>query len=337
MACLKDSTNQIFKPIAILFNLKMKAIQILGPKNHSSVTVNNDIPKPTLSGTDVLIRVCGAGITADEIGWPELYESPTRIPGHDISGVIEDLGPNYTGSLSVGDEVFAMLQAESVRGGQAEYTVATIDEVALKPKTIGHSAAAALPIPALTAWEGLFQHASLKNEDTILVTGASGAVGSIVVQLASKLLGAKVVCLASSSRHEYLKKLGATQCIDYHDESWSEVVQNVSMVFDTVGGDTLAKCWKTVKQDGTIVTIGDPIPAWAFGQGKPIETEQYPNVKWAYFIVSSNGEQLGKIASLIDDKTLEPLLIESYNIDNGVEAWGRAAQRGRLGKVVIEM
>src|SRR5690554_4928910 len=117
----------------------MKAIQITGPKSDPKVTLTTTFPKPSATGTSILVKVHAAGITADEITWPELYASSTRIPGHDVSGVVEALGPDYKGSLSRGDEVYAVLRASTDQGAQAEYVVVEDqDDITLKPRSISH-------------------------------------------------------------------------------------------------------------------------------------------------------------------------------------------------------
>lgn len=313
----------------------MKAVQILGSKGSHTISLTHSAAKPIPQGSDILIKTAAAGITADEVNWPELYASPTRIPGHDISGVIDSLGPSYAGPLKAGDSVFAMLKAESIRGGQAEYCVAFPEEVARKPASISHAAAAALPIPVLTAWEGIFKHANIKKGDTVFVTGASGAVGSIVVQIASRIVGAEVVALASKGRHAELLELGAARCVDYNEEGWEDMIKEMDVVYDTVGGDMLDKAWKFVKRDGTIVSVGDPTPDWAFGQGQPKQQSQYPDVKCVYFIVEADGESLAKISTMIEDGSIKPLAVEEFTADNAAEAWAHAGKRGRPGKVVI--
>ncbi|KAL2257301.1 hypothetical protein VTK26DRAFT_366 [Humicola hyalothermophila] len=343
----------------------MKAIQIIGPKSEPTVTLNGSSPLPTpdSSGSEILIRVHSAGLTADELTWPELWSpvhNPTHVPGFEVSGVIAELPPSYTGPLAVGDEVYAMLHTDRGKG-QAEYVYARPGVVARKPRSLSFAQAAALPIPALTAWEALFKRAwpsglpsssssssSSSSPLRVLVTGASGAVGSMVVQLAKKLkvIGkeVQVVALASAAKHEYLRELGADETVDYHDDNetggWERKVgiKSVDAVFDAAGGDVLAKAWATVKDDGVVVTVADPPPAWAMDAGPgavPKELEGRPDVRYIYFIVSPDREALDKIASLIDEGTVKPLPVVEYPVDKAVEAWDLARQRGRQGKVVV--
>ncbi|KAL2017327.1 hypothetical protein VTK56DRAFT_2300 [Thermocarpiscus australiensis] len=338
----------------------MKAVQILGPKTNPQITLNPAHPLPSLDNANhdghpldpakaILIRVHSAGLTGDEITWPELYDhNPTRIPGLEVSGVVAQLPPGYTGKLAVGDDVYALLHTDRGGRGQAEYVYARADEVARKPRTLSHARAAALPVPALTAWEALFkrvppglpeggQQQQGQQQLRILVTGASGAVGSLLVQLARRRVpGARVVALASGAREGYLRELGADEVVDYAVPDWEEgMAKSVDAVFDTVGKEVLAKCWTVVKDDGVLVTVGDLPPAWAFGKGVAKEAEGRPGLRYDYFIVSPDREALEEVARLIDEGAVKPLPVVEYPADKAVDAWEFARQRSRHGKVVI--
>ncbi|KAK3308341.1 uncharacterized protein B0T15DRAFT_392339 [Chaetomium strumarium] len=326
----------------------MNAIQILGPKTNPTVSLSRFHPLPTpdphAPNSEILIRVHSAGLTADELTWPELYSAsnPMHIPGFEISGVVASLPSTYTGPLSVGDSVSALLHPDRGKG-QADYVYARPEELARKPKCLSHAQAAALPIPALTAWEALFKRAwSPRPIPTsglrVLVTGASGAVGSMVVQLAKKVIGARVVALASGAKHGYLRELGADETVDYTAADWERGVgmKSVDAVFDAAGGEVLARAWATVKDDGVVVTVADPPPVWATDKGAvPRELEGRPGVRYTYFIVSPDSETLGKISGLIAEGTVKPLPVVEFSVDKAVEAWDFARRRGRQGKVVV--
>ncbi|KAM0196064.1 hypothetical protein ACHAPA_004700 [Fusarium lateritium] len=313
----------------------MKAVQILGDVSHPSVTINYSMKKPTPANAEILVQVHAAGVTGDELIWPEVYQTPSRIPGHDISGTISAFGPGYSGPLLIGQDVFCLISAD--RGeGQAEFVICSAEEVAPKPARLSHAEAAALPIPMLTAWEGIMDHGNLTSESRVLVTGASGAVGQQIVQLVKSLTGAYVVALASARSHELLRSLGADDTTDYAGSKWETSIQGVDFVFDTVGGDVLSKTWEVVKSDGIIVTVGDPAPSWAFGKGTAPEALNCPGVKYLHFIVSPNAERLGEGSRILDAGLLKPLQVQSFTFEKAVEAWECARQRGRGGKVVIE-
>ncbi|KAK0741566.1 hypothetical protein B0T18DRAFT_420377 [Schizothecium vesticola] len=315
----------------------MKAVQILGERGNYRLALASSLPKPVTKADQILIKVHAAGITADEVSWVEVYKTPSRIPGHDISGVIEELGPSYDGPLSIGDAVFAMLDAD--RGqGMAEYAVASASEVARKPKSVSHAEAAALPIPIITAWEALSRHAKLTPRSRVLVTGASGAVGVMATQLAKVLFDAEVVALASEARHEYLRRLpsGVSEVVDYKTPGWETKIGEVDAVFDTVGGEVLSKAWSTVKSNGVIVTVADPPPRWALEKGVvPAELASKPGVRYIYFVLSVDAEALSRVAGFIDEGRVKGLDVIEFPTDQALDAWAYASHRGRLGKTVI--
>ncbi|CAK7237615.1 hypothetical protein SBRCBS47491_010045 [Sporothrix bragantina] len=312
----------------------MKAVQILGDASSPKIVTTDSIARPGPKGAEILIRVLASGVTGDEVLWPEVYETASRIPGHDVSGVIAALGPDYNGPLAVGQDVVALLAAD--RGqGQAEYTIGLADEVALKPDSITHEKAAALPIPILTAWQAIVDHGKLTPGMRVFVTGASGAVGTLAVQFAMKLADANVIALASSRNHATLKQLGVQDVHDYNTPGWEANIKDVDVVFDTVGGDVLTKTWETVKSDGIIITVGDPAPAWAFGRGKAPESADHPDVRYMHFIVNPDSHTLGRALEMIGDGSIKPLEVESFPVEKAEQAWERARQRQRSKKIVI--
>ncbi|KXH37245.1 zinc-binding dehydrogenase [Colletotrichum simmondsii] len=312
----------------------MKAVQIMGDKKSPKIILNTDMPKPTLTGAEILVRVYAAGVTGDELGWPELYQTASRIPGHELSGTIVELGPEYTGNISIGQNVYAFTSAD--RGQcQAEYVACLPDEVAPKPTCISDLEAAALPIPVLTAWEAVIYHGKITADMTVLVTGASGAVGVLAVQSVAQLSGARVIALASPRNHENLKQLGA-EVLDYNDPGWAPTVGGVDVVIDTVGGSILSDAWKVVADHGMIITVADPPPPWALGDAVPEDSFRRPGVRYKYFIVSPNAERLCSASDMVESGALKALAVKSFPFTEAEQAWECARQRGRGHKVVIE-
>lgn len=312
----------------------MKAVQILGDVSSPKVIINHSMAKPTPRKDEILIEVHAAGITGDEVLWPELYSTATRIPGHEVSGIVSATGPDYHGPLAVGREIFAFIAAD--RGeGQAEYAICLADEVAPKPASLSHGEAAALPIPFLTAWEAIVDHGNAKPGMRLLITGASGAVGSLAVEIATNLTGCHVTALASSRNHDSLRRLGVSEVVDYNSPDWEHQIQDIDLVFDTVGGDILTKTWETVKKDGAIITVGDPPPPWAFGRGEAAESINLPSVRYKHFIVSPSSERLAKLAGMLDDVSIEALVVRSFRVDEAEQAWTYARMRNRGLKVVV--
>ena len=315
----------------------MNAVQILGDASSPYIATNDSIPRPIPQGAEILIRVLASGVTGDEVLWPEVYKTASRIPGHEICGIIEALGPDFDGPLVIGQDVVALIAADR-GGGQAEYTICFADEVAVKPASasLTHGEAAALPIPALTAWQGLMDHGRLAAGMRVLVTGAAGAVGQLAVQLATKVAGAHVIALASHRSHGALRQLGVCEVHDYNDPDWERNIDGVDLVFDTVGGDVLAKTWETVKSDGTIVTVGDPAPKWAFERSKAAtESVSRPDVQYMYFIVRPESERLSQVLDMIGKGLIKKLDVDSFPFGKAQLAWECAKQKKRRSKKIV--
>lgn len=215
----------------------MKAIHLHG-RGGPDRLVYEDAPQPHPGSGEVLVRVHATSIIATELTWDETYQTADGnarslpIPGHDVSGIVEEVGPGVT-TLARGSEVYA-LTAFDRDGAEADYTIALPNELAPKPRSLDHVQAAAVPLSALTAWQALFEHASLGAGQTVLIHGAAGGVGVFAVQLA-RWAGAHVIATASARHHGFLHELGATQIIDYTTQRFEELVQHVDLVFDLVG------------------------------------------------------------------------------------------------------
>src|SRR5207248_10502022 len=238
----------------------------------------------------VLVHVYATGLIATELTWVPTYQTKDGkvrelpIPGHDLSGVVEEVGPGVT-MLAKGSEVYA-LTAFDRDGAEAEYTIALPSELAPKPRTLDHVQAAAVPLTALTAWQALFEHAGLSAGQTVLIHGAAGGVGVFAVQLA-RWAGAHVIATASARNRDVLRELGADKFIDYTTTRFEDVVHDVDLVFDLVGGDTLQRSWQVIKLGGTLVSVVSPRPSF--------EEAKAHDVHAVWFVVEPNREQLIQI------------------------------------------
>src|SRR5271167_3889867 len=192
----------------------MKAIRI-HQFGDESVLKYEDAPKPSAGAGEVLVRVHAAGVNPIDRMVRAGYLSsmiPHTLPlilGCDVSGVIEEVGPGVT-EFKVGDEVYGQLDV-SRDGAYAEYVTSAVARLGRKPKSLDHTAAAGVPVAAMAAWQAL---SGLEPNQTVLVHGAAGGVGSFAVQFA-KTRGAKVIATASANNAAFLKELGADQVIDY--------------------------------------------------------------------------------------------------------------------------
>src|SRR5436190_5249761 len=280
----------------------MKAIRIHG-RGGPDHLVYGDAPQPHPGPGEVLVRIHATGVIATELQWDETYQTATGsprilpIPGRDLSGVVEEIGQGAT-TFAPGAEVYAML-GYGRDGAEAEFTIALPSELAPKPRTLDHVQAAAVPLTALTAWQALFEHASLVAGQTVLIHGAAGGVGVFAVQLAH-WAGAHVIATASARNRDFLHELGANEVIDYTTTRFEDGVHEVDLVFDTVGGDTLQRSWQVMKPGGVLVTIVSPPPSF--------ENAKAHGIRPFWFVVEPNRDELIQIGTLIDAGHLRPII-----------------------------
>ena len=309
----------------------MKAIRLAG-RGGPHHLVYEDAPQPRPGAEEVLVRVYATGVIANELKWDVTYQtkagSPRAlpIPGRDLSGVVEAVGHGVT-EPAKGDEVYAMLDY-CCDGAEAEFTIALPNELAPKPRTLDHVQAAAVPLTALTAWQGLFEHARLVAGQTVLIHGAAGGVGGFAVQLA-RWAGAQVIATASKRNRDFLCELGANEIIDYTTTRFEEVVQGVDFVFDTVGGDTLHRSWQVVKPGGVLVSVVSPRPSFA-------EAQAY-NVRPVWFVVQPNREQLVRIGALIDEGKVRPIIDTVLPLSQARQVYEQGAKGHTRGKIVLRV
>jgi NADPH:quinone reductase-like Zn-dependent oxidoreductase len=307
----------------------MKAIRVHsygGP----DVMVYEDVPKPKASASEVLIHVRAAGV--NPIDWKirsgmakDMF--PVQFPwtpGLDISGVIEEVGPNVTG-LKAGDAVYGMLSSRS--GGYAEYAAAKVSDLAPKPKSMDFVQAAALPLVSLVAWQTLFDTAHLSPGQTVLIHGASGGVGHLSVQLA-KWKGAKVIGTASARNAQFLKELGADEVIDYHATKFEDVVHDADVVLDLIGGDTQQRSWKVLKKGGILIST--------VGVSSPEEAAKY-GVRAMSFLSQPNGNELRQIGRLIDEGVVKPVVSTVLPLKEAAKAHEMSQSGHVRGKIVLKV
>ncbi len=308
----------------------MKAIRVHGRGGPDHLSYD-DAPKPQPSPSEVLVRVGATAIIATELTWDETYQTsagdprPLPIPGHDLAGVVAEVGSGVT-EFAVGTEVYA-LTAFGRDGAEAEYAIALPHELAPKPQTLDMVQVAAVPLAALTAWQALFIHAHLSKGQTALIHGGAGGVGSYAVQLAH-WAGARVIATASARHHDFLRGLGADLVIDYTTTPFESVVHDADVVFDTVGGETLARSWQVVKDSGVVVSVVSPRPA-----DDPTQTR----ARFVWFIVEPSGEQLRAIGDLIDAGQIQPIVSQVFPLAEARHAWEAAASGHARGKIVLRV
>jgi NADPH:quinone reductase-like Zn-dependent oxidoreductase len=300
----------------------MKAIRIHqygGPE----VLAEVETPRPVPGADDVLIKVQAAAV--NPIDWKiraghvkEVF--PLTLPatlGWDVSGTVEEVGAAVA-QFKRGDEVYALVQG----GGYAEYALARETVVARKPRTLDHVQAAAVPVAGLTAWQALFEVAQLKAGQKVLIHAAAGGVGNFAVQLA-KAKGAYVIGTASSKNQTFLRDLGVDQTIDYQKTRFEEVVRDVDVVLDTVGGDTLERSFKVLKSGILVSLVQPPSPESAAKYG----------VRAQFYGGHASSSDLAEIAKLIDEgkvKTIVETILPLAEVRRAHELSETGHARGKI-------
>jgi len=309
----------------------MKAIRIHGRGGPDNL-VYEDVPQPHPGPGEVLVKVYATGVIVNELRWNETYKTKAGskrelpIPGRDLSGVVVEAGPGVT-SLTEGAEVYAMLDYGR-DGAEADYTIALPGELATKPRPLDYVQAAAVPLSALTAWQGLFEHARLVAGQTVLIHGGAGGVGVFAVQLAH-WAGAHVIGTASTRNRDFLRELGADEFIDYTTTRFEDVVHDVDLVFDLVGGDTLKRSWQVIKLGGTLISVVSPRPSF--------EEAKAHDVHAVWFVVEPNQEQLIQIGELIDAGKLRPIIDAVFPLSQARQAYEQGTNGHARGKIVLRV
>src|SRR6267378_3243950 len=230
----------------------MKAVRLL---EYGEQLVFNDVPTPTIARDEILVKIKSTAVnhldlveasgTARQI----LPIDLPWIPGHEFSGVVEQIGSDVA-AWAPSDAVFGA----SENGAYAEYLAVKPASIARKPANLSFEEAASVPVAAQTAWEGLFTHGHLEKGQTILIHGGAGAVGAYAVQLASHV-GATVIATASGDDEAYLISIGASQVIDYREARFEKVLrEKVDVVLDSIGGDTQQRSFLVLKEGGRLVS-----------------------------------------------------------------------------------
>ncbi|MHC5933095.1 NADP-dependent oxidoreductase [Nostoc sp.] len=304
----------------------MKAIVIKAYGN-DDVLNYADVERPKAKADEVLVKVHVAGV--NPVDWKIRNGLGERLGlklpivlGGEIAGTIERIGDDVSG-FKEGDAVYGIIRS----GGFAEYAIAKMGDIAAKPRSLDFENTAAIPLGALTAWQALFDLAQLSSGQRILITGASGGVGSLAVQLA-KAKGAYVIGTASGRNEDFVRNLGADEFVDYTKQNFEAVVKDVDVVFDAVGGDTFEKAFKTLKKGGFLVT------SVAFPSE---EKAQEFGVKAARVQCKPNVDQLAAISALVDEGTLKAHVATVLPLVEVKKAFQLSESGRTRGKIVLQI
>ncbi|MFD7955838.1 NADP-dependent oxidoreductase [Streptomyces ardesiacus] len=284
-----------------------------------------DLPHPHAAENDVVVRVHAAGFTRGELDWPATWtdragrDRTPSVPGHELSGVVEELGYGTTG-LTVGQRVFGL--ADWTRNGSlAEYTAVEARNLTPLPADVDHTVAAALPVSGLTAWQGLFDHGRLTTGQTVVIHGAAGSVGSIAVQLAREA-GARVIATGRAADRDTALGLGADAFLDLESDRLQDAGE-ADVVLDVIGGEILDRSAALVRPGGTLVTVAAP----------PVVTPE--NGRAVFFVVESDRVRLADLVQRVRDGRLRIPVGEVRPLAEAPAAF--AAGRGRHGRTIIRV
>lgn len=302
------------------------------------------VDKPSPGDDQVLVKVHAAGVNPADwhymTGKPYLvriggggFLRPKRsIPGVDLSGQIEAVGQNVT-TLGPGDEVFG-----GVGGAYAEYATASADGVVLKPAGISHGQAAAIPIAALTALQGLRDKGGLQPGDKVLVNGASGGVGTFAVQIA-KALGAEVTGVCSTRNVEMVRSIGADNVVDYTSEDFTSSRDRYDVILDNVGNRRLRACKRLLSPDGVYVGVSGPknsfrLLARMLGMALlSLRGEQ----KMVSMLAKQTKADLEVLSAMHESGEVTPVIDRIYQLSEADAALRHLGEGHAQGKIVISV
>ncbi|PKK36741.1 oxidoreductase [Siphonobacter sp. SORGH_AS_0500] len=296
----------------------------------------SEVETPIIKSDEVLVKVVAISINPVDVkaranegilDWIFGKNRPV-ILGWDISGIISETGINVK-NFKPGDEVFGMVNFFGNGKAYAEYVASPATHLTLKPGNVTHQQAVATSMVASTAYQALVDVAQVRKGDNVLIHGASGGVGHLAVQIA-KHLGAYVIATSSAKNKEFLLNMGADKHIDYTQEKIEEVVKDVDIILDTVGGETLMNSIHSIKDSGVIVTLPSPeIPQ------ELLEEASKKGVKLIFHMVESRKDTMDAIASLLKKGVVKPHIYKTFSFEEIREAHLEVETNRVVGKVVV--
>lgn len=318
----------------------VRALLQADPTKETITLVERPLPKPKFDTGEHLIRVYAAAPCAGELLWPSFGDIPGKeiITCDDVAGVVVS-APGGS-PFKVNDEVYA--RTSYYRPGCArDYAIVTTDELAGRPRKLSWAESSAVPLAAETAWQALFKHAGVGNFDSlnwkgkrILVNGASGGVGTWVVQIASKT-GAEVVGTCGPANLDHVKSLGAKQALNYRSLNIAEWGQNpvnkVDVIVDCVGGKSLEDAWWCLRDNSVIISINQP------PEGRRPAGLEVSGVKDHFFIMDPSGADLAEITKLIEKGKCRPIVDSVWPLEQFKNAYERLDSGHARGKVIFDL
>ncbi|RKN09837.1 NADP-dependent oxidoreductase [Streptomyces radicis] len=311
----------------------MRAISLdrYGPPEVLTMT---EMARPRPVPTEVLVRVRAAGVnrvdakTRAGSGIAPVLGAPPIVVGWDVSGTVEAVGLGVT-LFAPGDEVYGMPLFPRQAGAYAEYVAAPSRHFAVKPAGLGHVEAASLPLAGLTAWQVLVDTAGVGPGRHVLVHAAAGGVGHLAVQIA-KARGARVSGTASAAKHDFLRRIGVDQPVDYTAVPFEDVIRDVDVVVDLVGTpDTQRRSLRTLRPGGLLVGVpGGVDPAVA-------DEAAEQGLRTTAFMVEPDHAGLVELARLAESGALTAEIADVLPLAEAPEAHRLLESHHTTGKVVL--
>ncbi len=298
------------------------------------VLVVDSIPRPPSPAEgQVLVRVRSAGVNGIDVAMRaglvqhRVPISLPAIPGLEMSGTIEEVGPGVT-SFVKGQPVYANTLSSLGNGSNAEYVLLPIYTVSPMPANLDFDQAATVTHGARAAWEGLFELGHLQPGQRILIQGGAGGVGIYAVQLAH-LKGAYVIATTSKENLKFVSDMGADEVIDYNETRFEDVVKDVDMVYDNVGGEIMDRSWQTLKKGGILISaIGFPsveiANQWGVRCGRVMLSKDLANI-------------LKQVTTLVNTGELKPWVREAFSMEQVAQAHKMCETRHGRGRIILHI
>jgi NADPH:quinone reductase-like Zn-dependent oxidoreductase len=315
----------------------MNAIQLREPAGIERLT-HDDVARPEPDRDELLVRVHAAGV--NPVDWLVCRGDLSHLvdsgfpwtPGWDVSGVVEAAGADEA-EFDPGDAVCGMARLPGGGGAFAEHATMRSDELVRKPRSLSHPDAAGLPMAGQTAFHALYEEGGLDAGQRVLVHAAAGGVGHLAVQFASNT-GAHVVGTASGRNEAYLHELGVDQFVNYRETQFEDEVDDVDVVLDAVGGETLERSVDVVEPGGVVVTLPEPPSEGAVERYKH---EHDVDVRFFDVVLDSDPVTLRRVAAHAESGAVEPQIGDTYSLSEVQDALERSADGHVRGKLVVDL